>query len=61
MSYNQEACSQQHGLHVHIQVQRELDAEVVSVCESFFYKTTPLLADVTNRLTTIFTFELQNT
>lgn len=60
MSYNQEAGSQQYSFHLHIHVQGELDAEVVSVCEDFLQNATPLLANATNGISTVFTLELQN-
>lgn len=54
MPYNQEAGSQEHGFHLDIHVQRELDAKVVRVCEDFLQDATPLLADATDGLVTVF-------
>lgn len=59
MSYNEEAGSHEYSFHLHIHVQRELDAEVVCVCEDFLQNAAPLLADATNRLPTVFSQELQ--
>lgn len=59
-SYNEEAGSHEHSFHLHIHVQGKLDAKVVCVCEDFLQETTPLLADTTNGLVTIFPLQLQS-
>lgn len=59
-SYNEEAGSHEHSFHLHVHVQRELDAEVVRVCEDFLQKPAPLLADATNGLVSVFALQLQS-
>lgn len=58
--HNQEAGPQQDGFHLHIHVQRELDAEVVGVGEDLLQDTAPLLADAADGLVAVFAFELQS-
>lgn len=60
MHYNEEAGAHEHSFHLHIQVQRELDAKVVRVCEDFLQKAAPLLADATNGLLATFALQLQS-
>lgn len=59
-SYNEEAGSHEHSFQLHVQVQRELDAKVVRVCEDLLQKAAPLLADATNGLVAIFALQLQS-
>lgn len=44
-THNEERGSEQHSLHPHVQVQRELQAEVICVSEGFSEQAPPLLAD----------------
>lgn len=44
-THNEERGSQQHGLHPHVQIQRELQAKVICVGEGFLEQPPPLLAD----------------
>lgn len=55
-TYDEEAGAHEDGLHLHVQVQRELDAEVVRVGEDLLQKAAPLLADAPDDL---FIFPLQ--
>lgn len=57
---NEEAGTHQHSFHLHVQVQRELDAKIICVSEDFLQKAAPLLADATNGCATIFPLQLQN-
>lgn len=59
-SYNEEAGSHENSFHLDVHVQRELDAKVVRVCEDFFQKAAPLLANATDGLVTIFALQLQS-
>lgn len=57
-AYNQKAGAHKDGLHLHVQIQRELNAEVVRVCEDFLQEAAPLLGDATDgRL--VFSFQLK--
>lgn len=58
--HDQEAGPQQDGLHLHVHVQRELDAEVVGVSEHLLQEAAPLLADTTDGLVVVFAFQLQS-
>lgn len=57
--HNQEAGPQQDGLHLHVHVQRELDAEVVGIGEDLLQEAAPLLADAPDRLVAVFGLQLQ--
>lgn len=58
--YNEEAGSHEHSFHLHVQVQRELDAKVVGISEDFLQQAAPLLADAANGLVTVFGLELDS-
>lgn len=58
--HDQEAGPQQDGLHLHVHVQRELDAEVVGVSEDLLQEAAPLLTDAANGLVAVFAFQLQS-
>lgn len=57
--HDQEAGPQQDGLHLHVHVQRELDAEVVGVGEDLLQEAAPLLTDTTDGLVVVFALQLQ--
>lgn len=44
-THNEERGSEQHSFHPHIQVQRELQAEVICISKGFSEQAPPLLAD----------------
>lgn len=56
---DEETGSHEHSFHLHVQVQRELDAEVVRVGEDLLQKAAPLFADATDRLVAIFSLQLK--
>lgn len=56
--HDQEAGPQQDGLHLHVHVQRELDAEVVGVSEDLLQEAAPLLTDSADGLVAVFAFQL---
>lgn len=58
--HDQEAGPQQDGLHLHVHVQRELDAEVVGVSEDLLQEAAPLLADATDGLVVVFALQLRS-
>lgn len=58
--HDQEAGPQQDGLHLHIHVQRELDAEVVGVSEDLLQEAAPLLTDTTDGFVVVFALQLQS-
>ena len=58
-SYDEEAGSHEHRFQLHVQVQRELDAKVVRVCEHLLQQAAPLLADAADGLAAIFALQLQ--
>lgn len=58
--YNQEAGAQQHRLHLHVHVQRELDAEVVGVGEDLLQEAAPLLADASDGLLVVLALQLRS-
>lgn len=59
MSHNEEAGAHEHGLHLHVHVQRELDAEVVRVGEDLLQQAAPLLADAADGLVAVLALQLQ--
>lgn len=59
-SYDEEAGAHEHGFHLHVHVQRELDAKVVRVGEDFLQQAAPLLADATDAIVAIFAHQLHN-
>lgn len=58
--HDQEAGPQQDGLHLHVHVQRELDAEVVGVSEDLLQEAAPLLTDTTDGLVVVFALQLHS-
>lgn len=56
---NEEAGSHEHGFHLHVHVQGELDAKVVRVGEDFLQETRPLLADATDGFVAVFPLQLE--
>lgn len=58
--HDQEAGPQQHRLHLHVHVQRELDPEVVGVGEDLLQEAAPLLADASDGLIVVFALQLQS-
>lgn len=57
--HDQEAGPQQDRLHLHIHVQRELDAEVVGVGEDLLQEPAPLLADAPDGLVAVLGLQLR--
>lgn len=58
--HDQEAGAQQHRLHLHVHVQRELDPEVVGVGEDLLQEAAPLLTDASDGLVVVFALQLQS-
>lgn len=58
--HDQEAGPQQDGLHLHVHVQRELDAEVVGIGEDLLQEAAPLLTDAPDGLVAVFALQLQS-
>lgn len=49
-TYDEEAGAEHHSFHLHVQVQRELDPEVVGISEGLAHEAHPLLGDLANHV-----------